>query len=244
MPNRGEAHIGTSGWHYDHWQGPFYPDDLPAENWLSYYTDRYETVEVNNAFYQLPEPETLRQWRAGTPENFTFSVKASRYITHRKKLKDPDEPVKGFLERVDLLQEKLGPILFQLPPHWNYDGERLQSFLGILPTGYRYTFEFRDPSWFNEQAYEALAKHNAAFCMYHLAGRLSPKEITTDWVYVRLHGPDGAYKGKYGKEELAGWAGAFSTWLDQGKTVYCYFDNDQRGYAVQNASELRAMMEG
>ena len=243
MPNRQGIYLGTSGWHYDHWQGTFYPEELTTEAWLKYYASHFRTVEINNSFYQVPEAETMARWREATPDGFLFSVKASRYITHMKKLKEPEEPVAGFLERVALLQEKLGPILFQLPPHWRYNGERLESFLGTLPRGYRYTFEFRDPSWFNAQAYEALARHNAAFCMYHLAGRLSPKEITADWIYVRLHGPDGAYEGKYDKQELAGWAGAFSTWLDQGKTVYCYFDNDQRGYAVQNASELKAMMD-
>jgi uncharacterized protein YecE (DUF72 family) len=242
VPNSREIYLGTSGWHYDHWQGRFYPEGLATDAWLKHYANQFTTMEINNSFYQLPEAETLARWRADTPDGFVFSVKASRYITHMKKLKEPEEPVTGFLERVDLLQEKLGPILFQLPPRWNYDRERLESFLETLPKGYRYTFEFRDPSWFNAQAYEALARHNAAFCMYHLAGRLSPKEITTDWVYVRLHGPDAAYEGKYGKQALAGWAGALSAWLDEGKTVYCYFDNDQRGYAVENALELKAMM--
>jgi uncharacterized protein YecE (DUF72 family) len=235
--------VGTSGWHYDHWQGPFYPEELSSDRWLAYYAEHLSTVEINNTFYQLPKVETLRNWRAGTPEGFLFAVKASRYITHRKKLKQPDEPVANFLRRIDALGDKLGPILFQLPPNWNFDPERLRSFLERLPEGYRFVFEFRDASWFDERAYEMLAAHGAAFCIYDLGGRLAPREVTTDWVYVRLHGPDGAYQGKYDVEALAGWMDAFSTWTGQGKEVYCFFDNDERGYAVQNALALQAMAE-
>jgi len=236
-------HVGTSGWHYDHWQGPFYPGDLPSEGWLAYYAEHLATVEINNSFYRLPEAETLWNWRAGTPQGFLFAAKASRYITHMKKLKDPDEPVANFLGRMEELGEKLGPILFQLPPNWNLNLDRLRSFLETLPGGHRFAFEFRDPSWFDEQTYEILAAHNAAFCIYELAGRLSPREVTTDWVYVRLHGPGDAYQGKYDAEALASWMGTFSTWMRQGKDVYCYFDNDEAGYAVQNAMALEAMAE-
>jgi uncharacterized protein YecE (DUF72 family) len=236
-------HVGTSGWHYEHWQGPFYPEDLPSDRWLAYYTEHLTTLEVNNSFYQLPEAETLEKWQATTPRGFLFAVKASRYITHLKKLKDPDEPVAHFLKRMDELGEKLGPILFQLPPNWGLNAERLHAFLEALPGGYRFAFEFRDPNWFDVQVYEMLAAHDAAFCIYQLAGRFSPREVTADWVYVRLHGPGDAYQGKYDTETLAGWMGAFSTWMRQGKEVYCYFDNDESGFAVQNALSLQAMAE-
>jgi uncharacterized protein YecE (DUF72 family) len=236
-------HVGTSGWHYDHWQGAFYPGDLPSDRWLAYYSERLMTVEVNNSFYQLPEAKTLRNWQTTTPKGFLFAVKASRYITHMKQLKDPHKPLANFLERMDELGGKLGPILFQLPPKWNLNAERLQAFLKALPGGYRFAFEFRDPSWFSAQIYEMLAAHNAAFCIYQLAGRLSPREVTADWVYVRLHGPGDAYQGKYDTQRLAGWMGAFSAWMRQGKEVYCYFDNDEAGYAVQNALALQAMAE-
>jgi uncharacterized protein YecE (DUF72 family) len=234
-------HVGTSSWHYDHWQGPFYPENLPSKERLTYYAGHLATVEINNSFYQLPEAETLRNWRAGTPQGFLFAVKASRYITHMKKLKDPDEPVANFLGRMDKLSDKLGPILFQLPPNWNLNLGRLRSFLQILPDGYRFAFEFRDSSWFDEQVYEMLAAHNAAFCIFDLAGGVAPRQVTADWVYVRLHGPGDAYQGKYDVETLAGWMGAFSTWIRQGKDVYCFFDNDEAGYAVQNALALQAM---
>jgi uncharacterized protein YecE (DUF72 family) len=235
-------HIGTSGWHYDHWVGPFYSPDLAADDFLAYYAKHLSTVEINSTFYGLPEVETLRHWRESTPPGFLFAVKASRYITHMKKLRDPREPVSNFLERVDTLADRLGPILFQLPPRWHLNIERLELFLESLPKGYRYAFEFRDPSWLEPQTYDALRQYGAAFCVYDLAGQLTPKEITTDWIYVRLHGPDGAYQGLYDVQALSGWAGAFSTWAAQGKEAYCYFDNDQFGYAVKNALALQAML--
>jgi uncharacterized protein YecE (DUF72 family) len=236
-----DLHIGTSGWHYEHWEGPFYPQGLPKEKFLEYYADHFRTVEINNTFYQLPSEETVARWRDTVPASFLFSVKASRYITHMKKLKDPQEPVSNFTGRVDLLGDKLGPILFQLPPNWHFDRERLVSFLEVLPRGYRYALEFRDGSWLNARAYEALAQREAAFCIYDLPGRLSPKKITADFVYVRLHGPYGPYRGKYDTETLTGWADAFSAWIRRGREIFCYFDNDEAGYAVQNALELQAM---
>jgi uncharacterized protein YecE (DUF72 family) len=238
---RARLHVGTSGWHYRHWQGPFYPEDLPGKEWLAYYAGRLSSVEINNSFYRLPEAETFRNWQAGTPPGFLFAVKASRILTHMKKLRDADEALATFLERADGLGDKLGPILFQLPPHWRLNLERLRSFLEALPGGYRFAFEFRDASWFDERVYERLAAHGAAFCIYELGGLLSPREVTADWAYVRLHGPGGAYQGKYDLQTLAGWMDAFSTWLGQGKDVYCYFDNDEAGYAVENALALQAM---
>jgi uncharacterized protein YecE (DUF72 family) len=236
-------HVGTSGWHYGHWKGPFYPEDVTADGFLGYYADRFHTVEINNTFYQLPDRETLVQWRSTVPPGFVFAVKASQYITHMKKLKDPEEPVSNFLGRVRALEDRLGPVLFQLPPRWGFNPQRLSSFLEALPTGYRYAFEFRDPSWFDVEAYELLREHSAALCMYHLAGCLSPKEVTSDFIYVRLHGPNGPYQGRYSAEELAGWAGAFATWTKQGKEIYCYFDNDEAGYATRDAVRLQAMIE-
>jgi uncharacterized protein YecE (DUF72 family) len=239
----GKIHIGTSGWHYDHWEGPFYPKNLAKEDYLKYYANHFHSVEINNSFYQLPKKETFVNWRDTSPAEFIFTAKASRYITHMKKLKEPREALHAFFERVKLLEKKLGAILFQLPPRWRLNTERLISFLELLPGDYRYTFEFRDSSWFDTGVYEALARHGAAFCIYDLKGRLSPKEVTTDFVYVRLHGPKTeAYRGKYDRQVLAGWAGAFSSWLKQDKEIFCYFDNDEAGYAVQNARELQEMV--
>jgi len=232
-------HIGTSGWHYDAWRGPFYPQDMTAEDFLGYYADRFQTVEINSTFYQLPEEGTFAQWHSTVPDGFVFAVKANQYITHMKKLKDPEEPVSNFLGRVDALRDKLGPVLFQLPPRWNFNKERLERFLQTLPDDLECAFEFRDESWFNEEAYSLLEKHNAAFCIYHLAGRLSPKRVTSDLVYLRLHGPGGPYQGQYSDEELGQWSKDLSQWAGEGREVFCYFDNDEAGYAAQDAQRLK-----
>lgn len=243
MKNHRLIHIGTSGWHYRHWKGPFYPADALSENFLAYYAEHFHTVEINNTYYQMPKEKTLIQWRDTVSEEFIFSVKASRYITHMKKLKDAVQPTSSFLEKVTVLGDKLGPILFQLPPRWHCNPERLNSFLKILPEGYRYAFEFRDPSWFNNETYDTLAENRSAFCIYDLDRNLSPKIVTADFVYIRLHGPNGAYKGEYTTEVLAGWADELSTWLREGKEIYCYFDNDEKGYAAKDSLRLQGMIE-
>lgn len=237
-----KLHIGTSGWHYEAWKGPFYPEEMTAEDFLGYYVDHFQTVEINNTFYQLPEEETFAEWRTTAPDGFIFSVKASQYITHMKKLKDPEGPVSNFLGTIEALGDKLGPVLFQLPPHWNFDKQRLKSFLAVLPGDLRCAFEFRDESWFNEEAYSLLEKHDAAFCIYHLAGRLSPKRITSDLVYIRLHGPEGAYQGQYGDDALSQWSSDLRRWAEDGREVFCYFDNDEAGYAAQDAQRLEEMI--
>jgi uncharacterized protein YecE (DUF72 family) len=242
MSDKFPIYIGTSGWQYGHWSGQFYPSNLPKEKYLEYYAQHLQSVEVNSSFYGLPEPEVARNWREKTPPGFIFSVKASRYLTHMKKLKDPQKPLFNFLESIQELKGKLGPVLFQLPPNWNFNAERLVNFLEILPSGYRYAFEFRDSSWFNSWVYEALRNQHAAFCIYDLNGQVSPKEITSDFVYVRLHGPLDPYEGKYGTQALAVWVGQISTWSSLGKDIYCYFNNDMAGYAVQNALELKSMV--
>ena len=243
MSRKGRIRIGTSGWSYDHWVGPFYPQDLAGDKRLAYYAEHFASVEINNSFYNLPSEKTLRAWRETVGREFVFSVKASRYITHMKKLKDPEQSVTTFLERIDALEDRLGPILFQLPPHWGFNPERLKGFLDALPDRFRYSFELRDHSWHNEEAYALLASHDAAFCIYDLDGFLSPKQVTTDFAYVRLHGPDGKYQGDYDASTLSGWAGAFSTWARQGTDVYCYFDNDDSGYAALNAARLAGMLD-
>lgn len=239
-----KIHIGTSGWHYEHWKGPFYPEHLPNDSLLKYYSSHFHTVEINNSFYRMPQEKTLREWVDTVPSGFIFAVKASRYITHMKKLKDAEKPLMSFLQTIDIMGEKLGPVLFQLPPRWNVNTVRLDSFLRMLPKGYRYAFEFRDPSWFNDEVYDLLSEHDAAFCIYDLDGRQSPKAVTTDLVYMRLHGPDGPYRGQYSTGLLTGWADAVSTWAAQKKTVYCYFDNDEAAYAAMDAGNLRDMTGG
>ena len=244
MPERAAIRIGTSGWSYRHWKGTFYPPEIPSRQWLAHYAGRLRTVEINHSFYRLPREETLAGWKATAPRDFLFSVKASRFITHRKKLKDPDRTVPPFLDRIGALGEKLGPVLFQLPPGWGFDPERLDGFLAALPARHRYAFELRDPNWINDRACAILSDHGAAFCIYEIDGRVSPKEVTAGFVYVRLHGPGKAYRGSYDTGTLAGWAGAFSSWAAAGRDVFCYFDNDEKGYAAQNALRIDEMIRG
>lgn len=235
--------IGTSGWHYPHWMGPVYPETLERDALLPFYAERLDSVEVNNTFYRLPSTETVRAWCDQTPTGFVFACKASRFITHMKKLKDPETSTERFFDTVAAFGAKLGPVLFQLPPRWNVNLERLEAFLRTLPGRHRYVFEFRDPSWFEPAVYALLRRSRAAFCIYELSGQLSPLELTTDLVYVRLHGPADAYRGRYDDATLEAWARRLKRYRDEGKAVYCYFDNDEKGYAVQNALRLRELIE-
>jgi len=234
-----EIRIGTSGWHYAHWQGNFYPAKFKAAEMLRYYYQHFDSVEINNSFYRLPKPGMFAAWRDCTPPGFIFAVKASRFLTHNKKLKDPENALHNLLPRAEELREKLGPILFQLPPKWRKNTDRLREMLQILPKEHRYAFEFREPSWMAEDVYEVLRHHNAAFCIYELAGYMSPLEVTADFVYVRLHGPGGKYQGSYPSEALDWWARRLLEWRAEGKSVFAYFDNDQAGYAAANAMELK-----
>ncbi len=235
--------IGTSGWHYRHWVGAFYPSDLRPADYLGHYARHLATVEINNTFYHLPKAETLAAWHAATPEGFIFACKASRYITHMKKLRDPTRSSRRFFTAIESLEEKLGPILFQLPPRWRLNLDRFSAFLDALPTCHHIAFEFRDESWFAPPVYELLARHKAAFCIFELAGNLSPIEVTADFVYLRLHGPGAAYRGGYDDSTLEGWAARLLTWRKAGLDAFVYFDNDEMGYAVRDARRLIAMVE-
>jgi uncharacterized protein YecE (DUF72 family) len=241
-PHAATIHVGTSGWHYGHWRGPFYPANLPSDQFLAYYAHHLPTVEINNSFYRLPSPSILEKWRDAVPPGFIFAVKASGFITHRKKLQDPEHTLAPFLERIALLGDKLGPILFQLPPHWQFNAARLAAFLAALPATHRYALELRDRSWINAGALNLLAARGAAFCIYELDGYRSPLEVTADFVYIRLHGPGGPYQGQYDLKTLAAWAEAIAGWSRQGREVFCYFDNDDAGHAAQNALQLQDLL--
>jgi len=242
MTRPAAIHIGTSGWHYQHWRGPFYPEKLPAPKMLQFYTQHFDTVELNNTFYCLPLETGLEQWREQTPKDFCFAVKGSRFLTHMKKLKDAETGIARFFERVDQLEKKLGPVLFQLPPHWEVDCERLEQFLAALPQGHRYAFELRDRSWHTADVYRILRRHNAAFCIFEIAGFYSGIEITANFTYVRLHGPGGAYQGSYPGKTLERWAEQIRQWRRELRAVYVYFDNDQAAYAVENALALKRLI--
>ncbi len=206
---------------------------------LDYYLRFFDTVEVNNSFYRLPRPGMLSSWRQSTPKNFVFAVKASRFLTHNKKLSAPENALQNFLPRAQELQEKLGPILFQLPPKWRRNTGRLDKFLQVLPTRHRYAFEFREASWHCSDVFEILRRHNAAYCIYELAGFSTQNELTADWTYIRLHGPGGRYQGSYSDETLRLWAQLIRSWRGKLSAVYLYFDNDQEGYAAENAIRLK-----
>ncbi|MBV8817967.1 MAG: DUF72 domain-containing protein, partial [Acidobacteriaceae bacterium] len=177
-------HVGTSGWVYPHWKGRFYPDDLRARDWLAYYAARFDIVELNNTFYRLPTEAAVASWRESSPPQFRFAVKGSRFLTHMKKLKDPAQGLERFFSRADLLGRKMGPVLFQLPPHWEVNADRLQEFLEALPAGHRYAFEFRNPTWDSAPIAELLKRFHAAYCIFDLAGFQSPLTVTTDFTYV------------------------------------------------------------
>lgn len=229
--------IGTSGWMYDHWRGVFYPEELPKKDWLSFYTQVFDTVEINASFYHLPKETTLRRWYDETPPSFLFAVKAPRYITHVKKLKGIDEALILFYSRVALLQEKCGPLLFQFPPRFSFEREKVQSFLGKLSTSFRYVFEFRHPSFFCEELYELLRRHGIALCFADTPFFPYAEVTTASFVYLRLHGSQSLYTHRYSEEELRVWAQKIATWQRE-HTVYCYFDNDYAGFAVENALTL------
>lgn len=240
-----EVRIGTSGWHYGHWRGPFYPEDLRPAKMLRWYIQHFDSVELNNTFYRLPTDDALRMWYEQTPADFCFALKASRYITHRKRLLEPENTVKNFLPRIEKLREKLGPILFQLPPRWRANPERLEQLLQILPSQHRYSFEFRDPSWNHSDIYSVLRRYNAAYCIAEIAGYRSPVELTADFAYVRLHGPgERAYQGCYSAAQLRRWAKLIENWASTLRNVFFYFDNDQFGFAARNALELKHMIFG
>jgi uncharacterized protein YecE (DUF72 family) len=209
---------------------------------LEFYAERFDTVELNNTFYRLPPEGAADEWKRGTPSGFLFAAKGSRFLTHMKKLKDDGPGIDHFFSRVDGLGRKLGPIVFQLPPRWQVNTERLEAFLCALPRRRKYAFELRDPTWHVPEVYKILRRHNAAFCIFEIGGWRSEYEIMADFTYVRLHGPGGPYQGSYSREALKQWAGRIREWEQELKAVYVYFDNDEAGYAAANATQLRRMV--
>jgi uncharacterized protein YecE (DUF72 family) len=236
-----KIYVGTSGWSYQHWRGTFYPEGTKVKDHFQYYLSHFKTVEINNTFYSLPKKETFIKWKEQVPADFIYVIKASRFITHMKKLHDPEESIALFFEHASLLKEKIGAILFQLPPGMKSDIELLHNFLKTLPKGYRYVFEFRNVDWYRDEIYKLLQKYNCAFCIYELEGHQSPVKVTADFVYLRLHGPGRKYQGSYSDEVLSQWAEQCREW-SKTKDVFVYFDNDENGYAAFNAITLKRMV--
>jgi uncharacterized protein YecE (DUF72 family) len=233
--------IGTSGWVYPHWRGVFYPQELRQKDWFAHYSRHFDTVEINNTFYRLPGQAAFDTWRRQAPPGFLYSVKASRFITHVKKLKDPEQPLHAFFEGAGRLQKNLGPILFQLPPNWAPDVARFRYFLDVLPKGYSHVVEFRDARWLTEEVFGLMERRGVAHCIHDRAGLDIPRRVTASPVYVRLHG-DSAPGGDYTDEMLDTWAERVRGWRDQQWDVFLYFNNDWKGYAIRNAEGLKRIM--
>jgi len=236
-------YVGTSGWHYNHWQHLFYPDKLTKAKWLEFYARHFTTVELNNSFYRLPSEEAFTAWRDSSPANFTFAVKVSRFITHIKRLKNSEEPVGTFISRAKILEEKLGPLLYQLPPNMHRDDARLESFLSILPLGMKHVLEFRHDSWLDDRVFEILRQYNIGLCVFDMPGLSCPLIATADFAYIRFHGSSGLYSSCYSDEELADWAGRLANLAADLKAIYIYFNNDAEAFAVRNAITLRGYLQ-
>ncbi|MEA3293033.1 MAG: DUF72 domain-containing protein [Patescibacteria group bacterium] len=238
-----KLYIGTSGYSYAHWEnGVFYPNGLSKQREIEYYAQNFNTVELNYPFYHLPKAKTFSNWRNKVPENFIFAVKASKFITHIKKLKNCQTSWKIFLKRAITLREKLGPFLFQFPSNWKKDPERLKIFLkGLEKAGkkYRYVFEFRHPSWFSEDIYKLLGQYkNTSLCWADSLKWPFVEIVTGSFIYIRMHGSKSLYASDYSKKELKEWSKKIKKCLKQNIDVYVYFNNDTRGYAIKNAKEL------
>ena len=235
-------YIGCSGWHYDNWRGLYYPDELPKPKWLQFYAQQFATVELNNSFYHLPSEKAFANWRESAPDDFVFAVKVSRFITHIKRLKNLGSAVETFLSRACLLQNKLGPLLYQLPPNMKRNDEVLENFLSSLPQQYGHVFEFRHESWIDDSVFHILQQYNAGLCVFDMPGFTCPLVATSHFAYIRFHGSEGLYSSHYSDEELSRWAKGIAR-LGKGlKAVYIYLNNDAEAFAVENAITLRNLL--
>lgn len=241
--------VGCSGWNYKSWRGRFYPPEVPAAQWLRYYAERFDTVEVNNTFYRLPELETFMAWRTQVPRSFVMTVKASRFLTHMKKLRDPEEPLVRLFSNASGLGDRIGPVLYQLPGHMPINLERLEAFLTVLPRilnhrRMRHVMEFRHTSWYVPETFRLLERHGVALCLHDKAGSTIAEPFVGPFVYVRFHGTTGHYNGSYSDAHLDRWAHRLSEQWHEGKAVYAYFNNDPDAVATMNAKTLRERLIG
>jgi uncharacterized protein YecE (DUF72 family) len=238
--HRGRAHVGCSGWNYLDWRGIVYPETLPQRRWFSHYATLFDTVEINNTFYRLPSAATTEAWAEQAPEGFVYAVKLGQFGSHRMKLKDAASWLPNHLDRVDRLGAHLGPTLVHLPPRWKRNVERLEEFLRAAPARLRWAVELREESWLHDDVFDALSRHGAALCIHDLLPD-HPWVLTTDWTYVRFHGPDALnekYRGRYGYRRLHRKAGQMEEWMEAGHDVYASFNNDHEGDAVADARWL------
>jgi uncharacterized protein YecE (DUF72 family) len=249
MARRHAVHVGCSGWHYGHWAGRVYPDDVPRRAWLAEYARRFDTVELNNSFYRLPSEEQFSRWREQVPEGFVFSVKASRYLTHFKRLTDPEEPLDRMLSRAVHLGPALGPILYQLPPGWVPDADRFLHFLELLPASFpgaatplQHVVEFRDPRCYAPHLLELLDRYGITLCVHDMPGAETPRVRIGPSLYLRLHGFGSKYGGSYPPGVLEEWASWVTQTTGHARDGYVYFNNDREAHAVHNAETLRSLL--
>jgi uncharacterized protein YecE (DUF72 family) len=233
-------HVGCSGWAYKHWRGLFYPEGLPQKRWFEYYAAEFDTVEINNSFYRLPSCETFAKWRGQAPPGFCYAVKANRFLTQAKKLLDCEEPMERMMSAVRCLGDQLGPVLYQLPPSMKLNLDRLERFLKIVPADAPSVFEFRDPSWYVPEVYELLDRHGASFCVHDMSGSVSERIAVGPAAYARFHGAEGKYWGRYPDAAIRSWAEWIVGEARGGRPVWCYFNNDIYGHAIEDARALKA----
>jgi uncharacterized protein YecE (DUF72 family) len=234
-----QVRVGCSGWQYRHWRGDFYPAGLPVSRWFEHYARIFDTVEINNSFYRLPPPETFDKWRTQAPDGFLYAVKASRFLTHMKKLKDPEAPLQRLFDAASQLRQRLGPVLYQLPPNWPVHVERLETFLRTLPRGVRHVLEFRDASWYDDRVFALLERHGVALCLHDMQGSATGQLAVGPFVYVRYHFGTARYGGRYDDRRLDLWADWLNARLAAGHDVFAYFNNDTGGHAPRDAVRLR-----
>jgi uncharacterized protein YecE (DUF72 family) len=240
MRNSGKLRIGTSGFHYKHWRGIFYPDGLATSRWFSYYAQRFDTVEINNTFYPLPSAAAFDGWKKQAPPGFLYALKFNRYGSHWMRLKNARSTIGNFFNVAKRLKESLGPILVQLPPRWNADPQRLEDFLTTAPRSLRWAVEFRDPSWLCDEIYRILERHQSALCIHDMI-QDHPRVMTAGWTYLRFHGNH--YAGTYSPQKLSAEAKWIKQQLARGLDVFAYFNNDAQGVAVENAAELKSYVK-
>ena len=241
-PNVSQIHVGCSGWVYKHWRGILYPEGLPQRLWFHRYSEEFDTVEINASFYRVPKPETFDGWRDKAPEGFRYAVKANRFITHLKKLVGVEETLNEFVALVRKLGPTLGPLLYQLPPSLKLDLERLENFLKLIPRDLGNVFEFRDKSWYVPELYALLDRYGASFCVHDMRGSNTERIAVGPLAYVRFHGGQGKYWGRYSDEVLLGWTDWIIDQSRQGRAVWCYFNNDIHGHAIHDAQTLKSMV--
>jgi uncharacterized protein YecE (DUF72 family) len=233
--------IGTSGWIYKHWRERFYPKDLPPKHWFAFYAQHFDTVEINNTFYRLPNEGAFDVWREQAPVGFLYAVKASRFLTHMKKLKDPEEPIERILGRARRLGATLGPVLYQLPGGWKCNLERLTYFFAALPRDMPHVMEYRRPDWLCDEVYDLMRRYKIGLCIHDLLPK-HPRIVTSNVVYLRFHGSGQKYGGSYPTAQLRRWADWMSEQASSGCHVYAYFNNDAEAHAVRNAVTLRELV--